>query len=46
MTVGGKALGKTIALSNSNYIIYRVGVIIKFFSDKTAFMKRKGKKKK
>ncbi len=31
MTVGGKAIGKTIAISHSNYIIYKVAVIIKFF---------------
>lgn len=28
-TVGGKALGKSIAIVNSNYIIYRVGKIFK-----------------
>ena len=43
MTVGGKALGKTIAIRNSNYIIYKVSVIIKFVTDKFLFIKRKRK---
>lgn len=30
MTVGGKAIGKTLAMQNSNYIIYKVAVILKF----------------
>ncbi len=30
LTVGGKALGKSIAIRNSNYFIYKVGVIIRF----------------
>ena len=30
LTVGGKALGKIIALRNCNYIVYRVGVVIQF----------------
>lgn len=46
LTVGGKALGKTIALRNSNYIIYKVSVIIKFCIDKFSFMGKKGKTKK
>lgn len=33
-TVGGKALGKSIALQNSNYIVYKVGVILKFLFGK------------
>jgi len=32
MTIGGKALGKIIALQKSQYIVYKVGVISKFFS--------------
>ena len=35
LTVGGKALGKSIAIDNSNYIIYKVAVIIRFFELKT-----------
>lgn len=31
-TVGGKAMGKTIAIANSNYIIYKVGIIYKFLT--------------
>lgn len=46
LTVGGKALGKTIALRNSNYIIYKVSVVIKFITDKFSFTARKGKIKK
>lgn len=30
LTVGGKALGKSVALSNSNYIIYKVAIVYKF----------------
>ena len=36
LTVGGKALGKSIAIENSNYIIYKVAVVIRFFEVKTA----------
>lgn len=43
LTVGGKALGKTIAIRNSNYIIYKVSVIIKFVTDKFSFIIRKRK---
>ena len=31
-TVGGKAAGKTLAISNSNFIVYKVGVILQFLS--------------
>jgi len=31
MTIGGKALGKTFAIENSNYIIYKVGIVLAFF---------------
>ncbi len=41
-TVGGKALGKIIAIANSNYIIYRVAVVIQFLTIR--FRKNKGKK--
>lgn len=46
LTVGGKALGKTIALRNSNYIIYKVSVVIRFTADKFAFTVKKRKTKK
>ena len=45
MTVGGKAIGKTIAIKNSNYIIYKVAVLLKFLFGKLPFGKP-GKKKK
>ncbi len=32
MTVGGKAAGKTIAIANSNYIVYKAAVVIKFIT--------------
>jgi hypothetical protein len=34
LTVGGKALGKTIAIEKSNSIVYKAAVVIKFFADK------------
>lgn len=51
LTVGGKALGKIIALQNSNYIIYRVGTIIHFLQSRILFSRKKrnaenGRKKK
>lgn len=35
ITVGGKAAGKTLAISNSNYIVYKVGVTLQFISGNT-----------
>jgi hypothetical protein len=32
LTVGGKAIGKIIAIRNSNYIVYRVSVILELFT--------------
>jgi Putative Mg2+ and Co2+ transporter CorB len=44
ITIGGKAVGKTIAIENSNYIVYKVGVITAFFSfDKINKSKTKGR---
>lgn len=43
LTVGGKALGKSIALQNSNYIIYKVAVVTNFFTGRFAFVKTKKK---
>ena len=34
LTVGGKAIGKTIAVKNGNPIVYKVGVILRFFRGK------------
>lgn len=31
LTVGGKAIGKEVAMKNSNYIVYKMGVIMSFF---------------
>ncbi|MEN6316444.1 MAG: Mg2+ and Co2+ transporter CorB [Clostridiaceae bacterium] len=45
-TVGGKALGKGVAIHNSNYIIYKVSVVIKFANDKFSFITGKGRNKK
>ena len=41
LTVGGKALGKTIALHNSNYIIYKVSVILSLMTEKRQVLKKK-----
>lgn len=46
LTVGGKALGKTIAIHNSNYIVYRVAVIIKFLTGKIPVLRKRNKRKK
>ncbi len=43
LTVGGKAIGKTYAISSSNYIVYKVSVILQFLTGKFAFLN--GKKK-
>lgn len=34
LTVGGKAIGKTIAVKNGNQIVYKAAVILRFFSGK------------
>lgn len=46
LTVGGKAVGKTFAISNSNYIVYKVSVIIQFIYVKMNSAKTNGKSKK
>ena len=43
LTVGGKALGKTIALHNSNYIIYKVSIFISLITEKRQLFKKKRK---
>lgn len=45
ITIGGKAIGKTIAISNSNYIVYKVGVILKFLFGKFGFGNNDSKRK-
>ncbi len=42
-TVGGKAFGKSIALNNSNYIIYKVAVVIKFLFGRLRGIKKRKK---
>jgi hypothetical protein len=44
LTVGGKALGKSIAIRNSHYIIYKAAVILKFLFGNLSFSKTKKKK--
>lgn len=46
LTVGGKAFGKSIALNNSNYIIYKVAVVINFFRFRSIRKKKKWNNKK
>ncbi len=40
LTVGGKSLGKSIALANSNYIIYKVAIITNFPFGKFKLIKK------
>lgn len=49
LTVGGKSLGKAIAIHNSNYIIYRVAVVTNFLFGKfrlARFKKKRNNKSK
>ncbi|WHH59634.1 Mg2+ and Co2+ transporter CorB [Petroclostridium sp. X23] len=39
LTVGGKALGKSVALSRSNYIVYKVGIILYYLNSFIRFKK-------
>jgi hypothetical protein len=43
LTVGGKSFGKSIALHNSNYIIYKVAVVTNFLFGRFNFLKRRKK---
>ena len=45
LTVGGKALGKTLAIKNSNYIIYKVAVVLTFTIGRKRLFKAKRAKK-
>lgn len=45
LTVGGKAIGKSIAIQNANYIIYKVSVILNAFSGKLNIRMFDSKKK-
>lgn len=44
LTVGGKSLGKAVALQNSNYIIYKVAVVTNFMFVRFRFVKSKKKR--
>jgi len=44
LTVGGKSLGKAVALQNSNYIIYKVAVVTNFLFGRFKFVKNKKKR--
>lgn len=46
LTIGGKAIGKTIAIAKSNYIVYKVAVILKFLDGRISFIKFKPTAKK
>lgn len=41
LTVGGKAMGKTIAIQNSNYIVYKVSVVVSFILRRFTIFKTK-----
>jgi hypothetical protein len=43
LTVGGKAVGKSVALQNSNYIIYKVAIVTNFLFGRFKFVKTKRK---
>ncbi|MCX7747508.1 MAG: Mg2+ and Co2+ transporter CorB [Clostridia bacterium] len=45
MTVGGKAVGKSFAIQNSNYIVYKVSVLIDLFIGRISFKTTKQSKK-
>jgi Mg2+/Co2+ transporter CorB len=46
LTIGGKAVGKIIAIEKSNYIVYKVGVIFKFLVGRISFLDLKPKRNK
>jgi hypothetical protein len=45
LTVGGKSIGKTIAIKNSNYIVYKVAEFLQFFVIRFKIKKKKKYKK-
>ena len=45
ITVGGKAIGKTFAMRNSNLIVYKVSIILQFISGKPEVRTKKVAKK-
>jgi hypothetical protein len=44
LTVGGKSIGKTVAIKHSNYIVYKVSVILKFLFGRISFKRLLGGK--
>ncbi|HHW30484.1 MAG TPA: Mg2+ and Co2+ transporter CorB [Clostridiaceae bacterium] len=44
-TIGGKALGKTFAINNSNYIVYKVSVLLQFVNSRFSLGNNKKKRK-
>lgn len=46
LTIGGKAVGKSIAIEKSNYIVYKVAVILKFIIERINYIKLVPKAKK
>lgn len=44
ITVGGKGFAKNIGINNANYIVYKVGRILSFFSSNRAGKKSKARK--
>lgn len=40
VTIGGKAIGKTFAIGYSNYIVYKVGVIVQFVTTRISSTKK------
>ncbi len=45
LTVGGKAVGKNIAIKNSNYIIYKCGTVLQLIYNKPRTGDKAGRKK-
>ena len=45
LTVGGKAVGKTVAIQKSNYIVYRVSVILQFIVGRINLRRQKNGRK-
>lgn len=43
LTVGGKAIGKTFAISSSNYIVYKVSIVMQFLTGRFGSSERKKK---
>jgi len=43
LTVGGKALGKSLALQKSNYIVYKVAIVTNFLFGRISFTKTRKK---